>query len=140
MNTKSLSRSREQMGHSLKTDLLQFTGSQRYYFQPLYPWLKYTEGVRFFMQEAKCWWLLDKLGTELAPRFANKMQFWAQVEVTSTEEHGAHILVLEKVWDEQRKGSNHICVLDDLVSTTDLPVGTWKFVLNHRVMCLPQED
>lgn len=140
MNTKTLSHSREQAGHSLRIDLCQFTGTQRYYYQPLYPWLKYTDGVRFFMQEAKCWWLLDKLGTELAPRFAHKMQFWSQVQVTVTEEHGAHILVLEKTWNEQRKASDYTCVLDALVPLTDMPLGTWSFVFNHRVMCLPQED
>lgn len=139
MNLQSNSLSPEQKAHSLRHDLSQFTGTQSYYFHPMYPWLKYTDGVRFLLREAGAYWLLDKLGTELAHKFANRLSFWAEVLITS-EDDQVHILVLERAWNEQRKATDVVCVLDAMVSPHTFPPGQWSLVFNHRVMCLPSED
>jgi hypothetical protein len=43
----------------LLTNLKHFSGSEEFYFMPLFRSFKYTEGVKYLAQNANCYWLLD---------------------------------------------------------------------------------
>lgn len=54
-------------------DLKQFTGTEQFYKNPLYPNFVYTDGVKYLAEEAGAYWLIDyvfsnqyekKIGTE----------------------------------------------------------------------------
>ncbi|MEM1120106.1 MAG: DUF6876 family protein [Bacteroidota bacterium] len=48
-----------QQATELLTNLAQFTGTQNYYFHPLFKKYHYTDGVRYLAQKGECYWLLE---------------------------------------------------------------------------------
>ncbi|MBI1227800.1 MAG: hypothetical protein GC192_21375 [Bacteroidetes bacterium] len=44
---------------NLLQDLKHFTGSDQFYFHPLFPKFTYTEGVRYLAENAGAYWLLE---------------------------------------------------------------------------------
>ncbi len=45
----------------LKAEPRQFTGTEQYYFNPLFEQFRYTDGVKFLAERAGAYWLLDYL-------------------------------------------------------------------------------
>ena len=43
----------------LLANLAQFTGTQTYYKHPLFSKFRYTDGVRYLVINAECYWLLE---------------------------------------------------------------------------------
>lgn len=115
---------------SLDTDLAQFIGTEQYRFNPLYRWLKYTDGVHYFVNNAGggAYWLLDIIGTELQG-LAHKHSFMT-VDLTVDDESHADIIVTDgndrELW--RRK-----------IDWTDCPQGTWRFFLQSNVLMLTSE-
>lgn len=46
---------------TLNAELAQFTGTEQYYFNPLFRSFRYTEGVKFLAENAGAYWLLDMI-------------------------------------------------------------------------------
>lgn len=134
---KQREQQRHELGASLSHELRHFTGTQGYKYNPLYPWLKYTDGVKHFLQRAGAYWFLDILGTELQPVFGTRFRFWSRVVLT-VNQAGATIAVYLDT--ERRVGPAEELILSKHLPLTDCPYGEWKFVLNHRVLCLPSEN
>lgn len=113
----------------LDSQLCQFIGTEVYHYNALYPWLTYTDGVKFFAQNAGngAYWFLDIIGTELA----SKVRRNPFMVVNMTVNDGvANIVVTDGndklIW---KRSSIH----------TDCPVGIWKFFLSSNVLMLPSE-
>lgn len=111
-------------------ELSQFTGTEQYYSNPLYRWLKYTDGVKFFCQNAGggAYWFLDIVGTELR----------------SLAHHNT-FLVIDLVVDAKEKCEIRVTNGDDeklwskKIGYTDCPAGSYKFFLYSDVMMLASE-
>ena len=114
----------------LQSSLGQFIGTELYHFNPLYPWLKYTDGVQYFANKAGggAYWFLDIVGTEVQP-FARRLGFLT-VDLTVYREQSAKIVVTD--------GDDHE-LWEKLIEWTDCPVGTWRFFLQRGVLMLTSE-
>jgi hypothetical protein len=44
-----------------QADLHQFTGTETYYYQPLFPKYRYTDGVKYLAEQASAYWLLTDI-------------------------------------------------------------------------------
>jgi hypothetical protein len=110
-------------------DLTQFYGSEKVYFNPLYKWLNYTDGVKYFLENAGggAYWLLDIIGTELHA-LSRKEQFLS-IKMTVADNE-ADITVTDG--NDGKLYSRHI-------EYTDCPAGQWDFFLTNNVLMLPSE-
>lgn len=125
-------------GQDLKLNLGQFTGSETIFFHSLNRRINYTEGVRFFAQNAGngAYWLLDILAT--------------QSEILQgVAEHGFCVVILKVVGTVgqltvARDFSEDAGAFEDdtytrAIDFTDCPEGTWKFYFVDNVIMLPSE-
>lgn len=119
----------------LEQALRQFTGTESYFKNPLYPKMTYTDGVAFFIQNAGhgAYWLLDIVGTEIHHLFSKKEEF---------------IVVILHVYPKACARFDARITADDGngntfwsrdLPFTDCPVGEWKFYLVNDVLLLPSE-
>lgn len=112
---------------NLVDDLRQFIGTENYYVNPLYRWMKYTDGVKYFASQAGAYWFLDIVGTELH-------------KLAKTEEFMTVDFIV-------REGKGQILVTDgnDTVLwnrsgiLTDTPEGVYRFYLAHGVFMINSE-
>ena len=111
----------------LESQLGQFIGTEHYCFNPLYPWMKYTDGVAYFAEHAGCHWFLDILGTELAAH-VRRNPFMAIT--MSVKDSIANIVVTDGK-------DNNIWSRKEIY--TDCPAGNWKFFLTDKVLMLTSE-
>lgn len=112
----------------LQNALNNFTGTEEWHYNPLYKWMVYTDGVKFFAENAGngAYWLLDILGTELR-ELAKKEDFLhIALFVGST----AAITVDD---------GNHNILWSKGLDWTDCPKGKWEFYLTNEVLLLPSE-
>lgn len=113
----------------LQSSLGNFIGTERYYFNPLYKWMKYTDGVKFFAENAGggAYWLLDIIGTETKRLF---------------DEHGFLSIVLDvkdgKAELRVEDGDYHLLMKRD-IDFTDCPDGVWRFFMQGDVLMLTSE-
>lgn len=113
----------------LRSQLSQHIGTESYTYNPLYPWLNYTDGAKDFAKHAGngAYWFLDIIGTELH-RLANREDFLA---ITLGVKDSAAVITVDDgngkvLWSKQ-------------ITFTDCPEGEWKFFLTHHVLMLSQE-
>lgn len=112
---------------NLVADLRQFTGTTQYYIQPLYRWMKYTDGVHHFVEKAGAYWFLNIVGTELHD-LAKKEEFMT-VDLIVRDDN-AEILVTD---------GNDTVLWKRKPIYTDCPTGTYRFFLQHNVFMLNWE-
>lgn len=107
-------------------ELEQFTGTENYYKH----WLgfKYTDGVNYLVENAKCYWLLDVIGSYQPKHNSKRFQIWELKvkadktgEVTMKEDSNTPILVKQKL------------------DRTDFPLNEIKLYLIDGVLLLPNE-
>lgn len=115
---------------TLQSELQQFTGTEQYYYSPFYRWMKYTDGVKFFAENAGggAYWLLDIIGTEFRRLF---------------DEHGFLVIEL-RVHDNEScdlvvEDGNYNELFARKISFTDCPQGVWRFFLQGNVLMLTSE-
>lgn len=114
----------------LKSTLASFYGTEGYHFNPLYKWMKYTDGVKFFAENAGngAYWFLDILGTELR-ELAKKEAFLSIV----LHVQGSNALIAA----DDGNGNGYLYTRD--IDYTDCPEGVWKFYLVDGVLMLTTE-
>lgn len=118
--------------NNLENELQQFTGTEQWYYNPLYPNMKYTDGVKYFAEKAGAYWFLDITGTEYHPKTTGDNPEWDYfLSIVMTVENEQAII---KVTD----GNDKVFVLHG-IEYTDCPTGTWKFYLTDNVLLLPSE-
>jgi hypothetical protein len=111
----------------IRAALNQCIGTTQYFFNPLYPGMNYTDGVKMFAEMAECYWFLDIVGTEIAP-----MQ----------REH--EFLVIKLIVADSKatidvSDGNLNPVYSRQIEWTDAPEGTWEFFLQNDVLLIPNE-
>ena len=113
-----------------KAELGQFTGTERYYFNPLYQEMKYTDGVKYLAATVGAYWLLDIISTEFFPK--QKSGEWDSFVVIklTTEMYSMVIHVQD---------GNHNEYLQKNIQFTDFPDGEWALWLVNGVLLLPSE-
>lgn len=113
----------------LRHELRYFTGTENWYRCAANPNIIYTDGVKFFVDEAGAYWLLDILAT--------------QPEILSTMREGFASISLFV-----RPGNTASLICDDgngnvtyqrEIEYTDCPEGAWNFYFADNVILLPSE-
>ena len=111
----------------LVAELRNFTGTEQYYVNPLYRWMKYTDGVKYFAEKAGAYWFLDIIGTELH-------------ELTKTEEFMTVDLVVRDDRAMILVTDGNDTMLKKFADIyTDCPIGTYRFFLAHHVLMINSE-
>lgn len=114
----------------LQSSLSQFIGTEKYHFNPLYRWLKYTDGVQYFAQNAGggAYWFLEIVGTEV--QALTKRRPFLTIDLIVKPDESCQILVTD---------DNDRTLWTKDIEWTDCPVGTWRFFLQSNVLMLTSE-
>jgi hypothetical protein len=114
----------------LQSSLAQFIGTEQYYVNPLYRWLKYTDGVKYFAENAGggAYWFLDIIGTELLD--LARREGFLTIELLVREDSSACIVVTD--------GNGHT-LKSRPIDATDCPTGNWRFFIQSDVLMLTSE-
>jgi len=59
----------------LLSELKQFTGTTQWFYHPLFPKYRYTDGIRFLAKEAECYWLLEYIFSNQIIKEISKQEF-----------------------------------------------------------------
>lgn len=112
------------------SDMRQFTGSAVLYHHPLYKVPQYTEGIRYFLQNAGngAYWLLDLIATE--PAIAKQAREFASIKL-SVKHNAARLWV-----DDGNLGKP---VYERTIEYTDCPEGQYSFYWTDNVLMLASE-
>ncbi len=113
----------------LKSALRQFTGTEEWYFHPLFRKYRYTEGVKFLAGEAGAYWLLEKiLSNQILPEIKDEgFQLW------------------KLIVDEDKKATltcdngNGVVIYTETIDHTDFPLDKISFYFTDSVLLLPSE-
>jgi hypothetical protein len=122
----------------LERELQQFTGTEQYYYNALNKNIRYTDGFKYFLEKAECYWFLVIILTEII----NQAKKW-------TADEGDEFFVLRltvstkntatiSVRSENKNGEDKI-IWTKNIEFTDAPEGEWKFYLTNNVLLLPSE-
>ena len=121
----------------LRSALVQFTGTERWYRHPFNQRMIYTDGVKFLAEnggEQGAYWFLDKMALELCPLLASKSQNFAAVTLTVNADDTAVIRLTDGNDKQTATFEMHY---------TDMQTGEWRFYLieegGYRVLLLPSE-
>ena len=113
----------------LRQALTQYTGSESWYRHNLNRNMLYTDGVRFFAENAGggAYWFLDIIATEVFPLLRNEP--FISIEMT-VEDDMAGIVAGD--------GNGNVLWARH-IEFTDCPEGEWRFYLTDNVLLLPTE-
>lgn len=114
----------------LEAGLGNFWGTEQLFFHPLYPRMKYTDGVQFFAQHAGngAFWFLDIVGTEIHHLYAKREEF---INILLKSDGRKALITADD-------GNGAIFWKRD-IEFTDCPAGEWQFFLENDTLCLPTE-
>lgn len=122
---------------SLQSGMQQFYGTENYYFSPFNKNVNYTDGVKWFLESAECYWLLDIIVTEVY----QAAKAWTAKEGDTffkIETHSFDSKATIKVTSTDQYGSEHT-IFSKEITFTDLPEGNWVFYYCNNVVMLPTE-
>lgn len=102
----------------LQAQLRVFTGTEQYYYNRMYPFVQYTDGVKFFMENAGggARWLMDLLVTD--PKVRKQASEFAAIRLL-VENNSALLTV-----NDGNDGPN---VMERKIEYTDCPNGEYRF-------------
>lgn len=119
--------------NALLQALRQFTGTEHYYYTPLFRNFRYTDGVRFLANEAGAYWLIEAiLSHQGNPTIRDNpdiedFQVW-------------HLAVREDKTAELQVGDGNGDVITmQTLEYTDFPMSDIILFLQNRVLMLPNE-
>jgi hypothetical protein len=115
---------------NLKTQLDKFNGDDHYYYNPLFPTMKYTPGVKYLADVAGCHWLLADIAILYLPKQMNEEWSGFLVIKVTVIEDSANITV-----EDGNKNALHT----KWIPYTDMPEGEWVLWLIDGVLILPGE-
>ena len=113
-----------------KAELGQFTGTEHYYFNPLYQEMNYTDGIKYLAATVSAYRLLDMIGTEFFPK--QKSGEWDSFVVIK-------LAVAERSMLISVQDGNHNDYLHKNIPFTDFPEGEWALWLIDGILLLPSE-
>ena len=112
----------------LRENLQQFYGTENYFKNPLLRY-QYTDGVKYFAENAGAYWLLQEINfiyVELLK--INKAEF---IGITVNSNNNKADIIADDGNDNILKQKH--------IGFTDLPEGEWKFFLINNILLLPSE-
>jgi hypothetical protein len=114
----------------MRNALSTFTGTEQWHYNPLYPAMKYTDGVKYFAENAGngAYWFLDIMGTEVMDIHKRGEEF---IAVTLDAKDGEAKLSCTDGNDTELWHRD--------IEYTDCPDGKWQFYLTNNVLLLPSE-
>ncbi len=116
-------------------DLQQFTGTSQWYRNPLFRRMTYTDGVKYFAEQAGAYWFLDIVGTEFAPNITQEAPKWDYFAViTMTVKDSKAVITVD-----DGNMPDGIVFTTKHIEFTDCPEGVWKFYYTDDVLLLPSE-
>ncbi len=115
--------------HELQSALSQFTGTEEWYYHPLFKRYRYTEGVKFLAGEAGAYWLLEKiLSNQILPEIkVEGFQLW---KLTVDENKKATLTCDD---------GNGVVIYTEQITYTDFPLDEISFYFTDSVLLLPSE-
>lgn len=113
----------------LKTELRQFTGTEQYYFNPMFKRFKYTDGVKYLAETAGAYWLLDYIFSS-QPHKNLKDQPFQVWKIKVNEDDSAAIAVED--------GKDTVLSTFTIVFT-DFPLEEFDLWLIDEILILPSE-
>lgn len=111
------------------TELAQFTGTETWFYHPIFPKYRYTDGVRYVAINAEAYWLIEKIFAlqHKAKIHREPFQTWKlQVKEDATA---------TLIGDDGNNNRIH----RETLSFTDFPSMGIKFYLTDNVLLLPSE-
>ena len=112
--------------NEFKNNLEQFTGTQYYHKLTIYPLLA-TDGVKYFADKAKAYWLINDISAVMLYRL--KEQPFVVVKAISKNKQ-ANVIY---------EDGNYNKLHSEFYEFTDLFEGEWKFFITDNVIMLPSE-
>ncbi|MCO6490872.1 MAG: hypothetical protein J5I98_20810 [Phaeodactylibacter sp.] len=113
----------------LKAELIQFTGTEYYYFNPLFRQFRYTDGVKFLAERAGAYWLLDYIFSNQSHKSLRGQGF--QVWKIRVKQDDSATITVED-------GNNNVLKRFRL-EYTDFPLEEFDLWLIDKVLILPSE-
>ena len=109
--------------------LKQFTGTDQYYRNPLFPKFRYTDGVKYLAEEAGAYWLLDTIFSEngCLPLSNHPFQVW---KLNVAADNTATISVEDGNEEVLKRIKLHF---------TDFPLASIELWLVENILILPSE-
>ena len=111
----------------LRADLSQFTGTEQWYRHGINRRMLFTDGVKYFAEQAGCYWFLDIIATEVFSLLREQPFLVITMDVDDGE---ADIFVDD--------GNGNV-VWKRHINFTDAPDGDWRFYLTDNVLMVPSE-
>ncbi len=112
---------------SLVHELEQFTGTEHWYRHSLVPGMLYTDGIKYFAEQAGAYWFLDIVATEYLNLQRREQFLLIKLDVSGSQ---AKIRVED--------GDGHGLKRKD-IDFTDCPEGKYKFFFTNDTLHLPSE-
>ncbi len=113
----------------LKAELRQFTGTEQYYYNPLFKDFKYTDGVKFLAERAGAYWLLDYIFSN-QPHRSLKGETFQVWKVRVNQDDSATLTV---------EDGNDNVLTTFRIEYTDFPLEEFNLWLIDKVLILPSE-
>jgi hypothetical protein len=107
-------------------NLDQFTGTENYYTNPLYPF-EYTDGIKYLAENGGAYWLLDAIASWQKELDLSQIQFWR----LKVNPDNSAVLTCERDADEP--------VIAQEIPFTDFPLEKISLYLCDGVLLLPSE-
>lgn len=108
----------------LRGALIQFTGTEQWWRHTPFN-LVYTDGVKYFAEQAGAFWFLDIVATEIEP---TKLDF-AVIKLVSKDNTGSIVV----------EDGNGNVTWEKKIEYTDAPEGVWRFFIQDNIILLPSE-
>ncbi|MFK7979280.1 MAG: DUF6876 family protein [Saprospiraceae bacterium] len=109
-------------------DLAQFSGTENWYRNPLFPKYLYTDGVKYLAEQASCYWLIDYIFSNQidAKIRSEEFQTWKII----TKDNQATIIV---------EDGNHNIVKQFKLEFTDFRLKEFTLWFTNSTLLLPSE-
>lgn len=113
----------------LKNELRQFTGTERYYYNPIFERFRYTDGVKFLAEKANAYWLIEYIFSSQPHRSLRNEQFQVW-KIAVKKDNTARVSVED--------GNDNTLVQFNL-EFTDFPLKEFALWLIDNTLILPSE-
>lgn len=113
---------------NLIQELKQFTGTEQWYRNPLFPKYLYTDGVKYLAGQAGAYWLIDYIFSNQSLRVIQEQDF--QVWKLIVDDGRAIIKV---------EDGNENLIKEFKISYTDFPLKEFSLWFMDSVLLLPSE-
>lgn len=117
------------MKETTLADLAQFTGTDKYYFDPFFKGINYTQGVKYLRDNGANWLVVDTLAhIKLNKKLQKSLDFLC-IKFCAKDKTG--VLTIDD-------GNGKILIKKD-ISYTDFPNGEVKLFYTNAVLMLASE-